>query len=257
MTLVQALILGVVEGLTEFLPISSTGHLIVVGEFLGLTPGDFLSSFYVAIQLGAILAVVWWYRGRWWRSRALLGKVAVAFVPTAIIGLVFYSLIKQFLFQDLTTVIVALGVGGVALVAFERWYRGRAISTQELAALSYRQAALVGLAQSVAIVPGVSRAAATVVGGLMLGLSRPAIVEFSFLLALPTMAAATGLDLLKVPVDFTPEEWRALAVGFVVAFGVAGLVIKWLIRYVEYHTFENFGWYRLILALLLAGWWLV
>ncbi len=257
MTFVQALILGVVEGLTEFLPISSTGHLIVVGEFLGLTPGDFLSSFYVAIQLGAILAVVWWYRGRWWRSRVLLGKVAVAFVPTAIIGLVFYSLIKQFLFQDLTTVIVALGVGGVALVIFERWYRRRATATQDLATLSYRQAALIGLAQSVAIVPGVSRAAATVVGGLMLGLSRPAIVEFSFLLALPTMAAATGLDLLKVSVAFTPEEWQALAVGFVVAFVVAGLVIKWLLRYVEHHTFENFGWYRLILALLLAGWWLV
>jgi undecaprenyl-diphosphatase len=241
-----AIILGVVEGVTEFLPISSTGHLILAESWLRLPPSEFWKSFTVAIQLGAILAVVILYARRVLRDARLLSYVVAAFVPTAVVGFLLYPFIKRFLLGNDVVVLAALALGGLAIILFERYYR--APEGIELHELTYGRAIAIGIAQTLAVVPGVSRAAATIIGGLLLGMKRTAIVEFSFLLAIPTMAAATGLDLLESGTNFTPHEWEVLALGFVAAFVVAFLVVKWFLAYVSRHSFALFGWYRIALA---------
>lgn len=248
----QAVILGVVEGVTEFLPISSTGHLIIAGELLHLPETNFLKTFDIAIQLGAILAVVALY----WRSFLsvpVLKKLFIAFLPTGIIGFTLYPLIKGYLLGNMLVVILALGIGGVLLILFELWHREKETAVADVAALTYKQSFLIGLAQSVAVIPGVSRSAATILGGLSLGVSRVAIVEFSFLLAVPTMAAATGYDLLKNVGSFNSGDLGALVVGFIVSFVVALVAIKWLLAYVRGHSFIGFGIYRIGIALVLFG----
>lgn len=249
MTFIQSIILGIVEGATEFLPISSTGHLILASSLLGIFQSEFVKTFEIAIQLGAILAVLVFY----WRSFldwTLLKKIIVAFIPTGIIGLALYHVAKVYLLGNEWVVLAALFFGGVALIAFEKWHARRTTSyiEKDLATLSYRDAALIGVAQSVAIIPGVSRSAATVLGGMSLGLSRTAIVEFSFLLAVPTMLAATGLDLVKSSANFPSHEWLLLSTGFVISFLVALVAIRWLLNYVRGHSFVAFGWYRIILS---------
>src|SRR3989344_927449 len=248
MHILDAVILGIVEGVTEFLPISSTGHLILTSSLLGLTQTDFLKSFEIAIQLGAILSVVVLY----WRKFLeieVLKRLVLAFIPTGIIGLLFYKTAKQYLIGNETVVIGALIIGGLALIAFEYFHSGNP-DEGSVETISYKQSALIGLFQSIAIIPGVSRSAATILGGLWLGLSRTTIVEFSFLLALPTMLAATGLDLFKNASAFRPDEFGILAVGFVVSFGVALASIKFLLAYVRRYDFTAFGVYRIIAALL-------
>lgn len=247
MTFVHAVLLGIVEGVTEFLPISSTGHLILAGRILGLTSSEFQKTFDIAIQLGAILAVLSLYGSRLLRSWELMKRVAVAFIPTAVIGLILYKSVKQFLGSP-SVVIWALGVGGLFLIGFEYWYHEPADAHEDLDRLPYRSAFLIGLAQSVAIIPGVSRAAATVCGGLMLGLSRKAVIEFSFVLALPTMAAATGLDLLKTGGSFSGTQWGLLLTGLVTAYIVAIVSIRWLLGFIRNHDFTGFGVYRMIIA---------
>ncbi|MFH1866572.1 MAG: undecaprenyl-diphosphate phosphatase [Patescibacteria group bacterium] len=246
----QTIILGIVEGITEFLPISSTGHLILTSKLLNLPPTDWLKSFEIAIQLGAILAVVVLY----WRSLLvnwqILKKIIIAFIPTAIIGLALYQVVKQYLLGSHTVVLWALLIGGAGLIVFELWYKNKLVKVNELEEISYPQALLIGLAQSLAIVPGVSRAAATIVGGLILGLGRKTIVEFSFLLAVPTMLAATGLDLLKSAGSWSSGQFGILAIGFVTSFVVALLSIKWLIQFIQKHTFISFGVYRILIALI-------
>lgn len=245
MGILEALILGIVEGITEFLPISSTAHLMFASELLGLAQSEFVKSFEIAIQSGAILAVVALY----WRdflNVPLLQKIVVAFLPTAAAGLLLYPFIKASLIGNIPVALGALALGGVFLIAFERWYKP-SINTP-LTALSYRNALIIGLVQSVAVIPGISRSAATIVGGLMLGLERKAIVEFSFLLAVPTMAAATGLDLVKSASLFSMNDFGILAVGFVASFVVALTSIKWILRYVQRHDFTAFGVYRIIAA---------
>lgn len=247
MTILQAIILGIVEGASEFLPISSTGHLILTSSLLGIFQSEFVKTFEIAIQLGAILAVVFLY----WKSFLnipLLKRLVVAFLPTALIGLVLYSFIKTHLIGNELVVLGALFVGGVALIAFE-YLHGERVGARELTALTYRDAALIGTAQAAAIIPGISRSAATVLGGLSLGLSRVAIVEFSFLLAVPTMAGATALDLLKTGFAITTQEWVVLGVGFVTSFVVALAAIRWLLSYVRGHSFVAFGIYRIILSM--------
>ncbi len=247
MTILQSLILGIVEGLTEFLPISSTGHLILASSLLGVGQSDFAKTFEIAIQLGAILAVVVLY----WRSFLnveLLKKLTVAFIPTGVIGLAMYHILKTYLLGNDWIVLSTLFLGGIVFILFERWYGKKEDAAQPDAPITYRQALLIGFFQSIAIIPGVSRSGATIVGGMALGIARPAIVEFSFLLAVPTMLAATGLSLLKTSASFTPHEWLVLSVGFVVAFAVAIPSIIWLLRYVRSHTFTAFGWYRIALA---------
>ncbi len=248
MTLLQAIILGIVEGFTEFLPISSTGHLILASRLLGLAQTDFQKSFEIAIQLGAIASVVLLY----WRrflDFAVLSRVIAAFIPTGIIGFALYHVIKTYLFDSDTVVIWALGLGGVALIVFELLHREGDDAVSEVTAIPYSKAVLIGLFQSISIVPGVSRAGATIVGGLILGLKRSTIVEFSFLLAVPTMLAATCYDLYKNAASFAPQEFGVLAAGFISAFLVALLSIKFLLAFIKTRTFIPFGIYRIILAL--------
>ncbi len=248
MTILDSAILGVVEGITEFLPVSSTGHLILAGELLGLPSTEFLKSFEIAIQLGAIMAVVLLY----WRSFLDLGilkRILAAFIPTAVIGLLLHDLAKQYLLGNVTVVLVALAVGGIALIVFELLHKEKEEAMQDVRSITYKQAVVVGIFQAIAIIPGVSRSAATIVGGLVMGIGRVAIVEFSFLLAVPVMAAATGLDLLKSAGTFSSADFANLAVGFVVSFVVALISIRFLLQYVRKHTFIPFGIYRILAAL--------
>jgi undecaprenyl-diphosphatase len=246
----HAAVLGVVEGLTEFLPISSTGHLILTSKLLGLAPDDFLKSFEIAIQLGAILAVVVLYWRRLFVEWGTMKKIAVAFIPTGIIGFFLYKLVKSVFLGSETVVLWSLFIGGIALIVFEWWHREKEDAAQDLSALSYKQSFFIGLVQSVSVIPGVSRAAATIVGGLIAGVSRRTIVEFSFLLAVPTMVAATGYDLWKSAGAFSSGDFGVLAVGFVVSFIVAMGAIRFFIGYVQKHTFIAFGIYRIALALI-------
>jgi undecaprenyl-diphosphatase len=251
MNIVDSIILGIVEGLTEFLPISSTGHLILTANLLGIEDSDFLKTFQIAIQLGAILSVVLLYFKSLWNIEAIK-KLFVAFLPTAVIGLSLYKIIKEFLGNELL-VIVSLFVGGIIIIIFELWHKEK--ETQEgqeekttMQQISYKQAFLVGIFQSIAIIPGVSRSGATIIGGLLLGMSRKNIVEFSFLLAVPTMCAATGFDLLNHGGSFSTDEWELLFVGFLVSFLVATLSMKFFLRFVRTHTFIPFGIYRIVAA---------
>ncbi len=249
MDIFQAAILGIVEGITEFLPISSTGHLILASDLLGLVQTDFQKSFEIVIQLGAILAVVVLY----WKSflnLEVLKKIIVAFIPTGIIGLLLYKVLKTYLLGNNAVVLWSLLLGGIALIVFELWHREGENAVADVSSISYTQAALIGIFQSIAIIPGVSRSGATIVGGLLLGLKRTLIIEFSFLLAVPTMLAATGLDLLKSGHSFSGTQFVTLGVGFLVTFVVALLSIRWLLSYVRGHSFIPFGVYRIVVAIL-------
>jgi undecaprenyl-diphosphatase len=255
MTWIHAVVLGAVEGLTEFLPVSSTGHLILASELLRVPESEFLKSFEVAVQLGAILAVLAVSWRRLLLDRRVLARVAAAFVPTAALGLALYGVVKAHLLGNAQVVVWALVLGGVALIAFEKRFAGAAASKTDIATMPFRDAFLVGLAQSVAMIPGVSRSAATILGGMGLGWSRAAIVEFSFMLAIPTMAAATGLDLLETGFAFTASEYGLLALGAAVAFAVAFASVKWLLAYVRSNDFVAFGIYRIVAGL--AFWFLI
>ena len=247
MTFTDALILGIVEGITEFFPISSTGHLILTAELLGLPETDFLKTFQIVIQLGAILAIVTLYWKKLLFDQDVIKKIIIALLPALGIGFVLYKLIRQ-LFESSLIVVVSLFVGGVILVLFEWWRRNRIDEGSSIETMSYKTAFLVGLFQTLSVVPGVSRAGATLLGGMILGMKRQAIVEFSFLLAVPTMISATALDIWKSGSLFSSADVPFLAVGFVTAFVVAILAVKFLLRYVETHTFMAFGVYRIVVA---------
>lgn len=251
MNLSHAFILGVVEGLTEFLPVSSTGHLILTARLLGLSQTEFLKSFEITIQLGAILAVVAFYARSLLVQVDVLKRVLAAFVPTGIAGLVLYKIIKKFLLGSPDVVVASLFFGGLFLIIFEKFYRETPGGKKEdLSRLSYRDAVLIGLFQALAMIPGVSRSAATIVGGLVLGVRRKTIVEFSFLLAVPTMTAASAFDLLKSAGGFPVEAGQLsfLAVGFVTAFVVAMASIKFFLRFIQRNNFTVFGFYRILAA---------
>lgn len=250
MDYLHAVILGVVEGITEFLPISSTGHLVLTSRLLGLS-GDFLKTFEIVIQAGAMMAVLSDYGMRMVRDRQLFLRVAAAFVPTAVIGLLLYGVVKNLLDSPLV-VVIAMGVGGVLLVGFERHYTEPPDASEDLSRMPYRTAVAVGMAQCVALVPGVSRSATTIVAGLALGLSRRAIVEFSFLLAVPTLGAATALDLVKNRDLMDVHTLGLLAVGFMVSWVVALVAMRWLLKFVRTHDFTAFGIYRIVLSLIFA-----
>lgn len=247
MNYLQAIILGIVEGLTEFLPISSTAHLIIANRLLAIPLTDFVKSFDIFIQLGAILAVVILYVRRLFLDRATFQKIVVAFLPTAVIGLLLYPLIKNNLLGNIRLMAFALLIGGILMIIFEHSPQSKKVETH----ISYFKALLIGIFQSLAIIPGVSRAGATIIGGQLLGLSRKSIVEFSFLLAIPTMAAASGLDLVKSNVHFSSSEWVVLGIGFVSAFITAMFAVRFFLRYIEKHSFSVFGWYRIIIGLLI------
>lgn len=270
----KSIILGIVQGLTEFLPISSTAHLILSSSFLKLELSDFLKSFIVIIQLGSILAVIILYWKKVFSNFSLyFKKVLSAFIPTAIIGLIFYQFVKDYLQESLEVISLALFLGGVLMMSFERNFKekeqarkkeeevlARAGETlpiekkEGIESISYKQAIIIGVFQALAIVPGVSRSAATILGGLALGISRVVIVEFSFLLAVPTILAASSLDLYKSALSFSGCEIALLSVGFIVSFIVAWLSIKFLLSYIKKNSFSVFAWYRVILAFILFLW---
>lgn len=258
MTIFDAIILGIVEGITEFLPVSSTGHLILVSKLLGIVPNEFTTSFNIIIQLGAILAVVVLYAKTVLSNTELIKKAIAAFIPTALLGAVLYKIVKSLLTSP-SVVAWALIIGGILIIVFEKWQRRGADNVQPQTveptstateSLSYKQAGLVGVFQSIAFIPGVSRSAATIIGGQLLGLSRKAIVEFSFILAVPTMLAASALDIYKEADTFTASNLGMLAIGFVVSFVVAYIAIKSFLSFIQKHSFVSFGIYRIIVGLL-------
>lgn len=249
MTIFHAVILGIVEGVTEFLPVSSTGHLIVVSKLLGVPQTESLKSFEIIIQLGAIAAVAVLYWRKFLLAPPVMKRVIVGFIPTGVLGLILYKVVKTHLLGNDMVVVWALFLGGIALIAFERLFRPPKEQSSDIAKLPYGKAALVGAAQALAMVPGVSRSAATMLAGLSLGMSRQAIVEYSFLLAVPTMLAASALDLFKSAGSFTSADTVALCVGFVVSFLTALLAVRWLLLFVKTNTFTAFGVYRIAAAL--------
>jgi len=245
----DVVIFGIVEGISEFLPISSTGHLMLTASLLKISQSEFIKSFEIAIQLGAILSVVVLYREKLIKSLDIWKRLLVAFIPSALIGGLFYKIIKKYFLGNNNVVIWSLFIGGLFLIIFELFYRERKEAIEDLKEVSYPQALIIGLFQSIAIIPGVSRAAATVIGGLAVGLKRKTVVEFSFLLAVPTMLAATVFDLYKSAQVFKSEEFISLGLGLVVSFLVAIAAIKFLIAFIKKHSFIVFGVYRIIIAL--------
>ena len=245
MSFLHALIFGIVEGITEFLPVSSTAHLILASHVLRLGETEFVKSFQIIIQLGAILSVVVLYWKKFW-DWDVLTKLAVAFIPTGVIGLTVYRAVKGYLLGNMNVVLLSLLLGGVALIVFERFHN-RTDSEVDFSEITYGKALLIGLFQSIAIVPGVSRSAATIVGGSLIGISKRTIVEFSFMLAVPTMLAASALELFKNH-SALAGNFGVLGVGFVVSFITAIAAIKSFLSYLKKRDFTAFGWYRIILA---------
>ncbi len=249
MTLVHAIILGAIEGITEFLPISSTAHLILSSNLLQLPPTEFLKSFEIAIQTGAIAAVMVMYWRKLLLDRAVMLRVLTAFVPTAIIGFALHGVVKQYLLESVPTVLWSLFLGGIVLIAFDLLHRERDAHVDDVARMTYLQAFIVGLCQSVAIVPGVSRAAATIIGGQLVGIKRRTIVDFSFLLAVPTMIAATGLDLAKTGGSFSQSDVVMLIAGMMTSFIVAYASVTWFLQFIKHHSFVSFGIYRIVIGI--------
>ena len=248
MDLFDAIILAVVEGLTEFLPISSTGHTILAAVLLNVGQTEFVKSFEIALEFGSIMAVVVLY-WRFFLDFEVLKRLIVAFIPTGIVGLAFYRIFKDVLFGNEQIVLWALLLGGIFIVLFEWRYKERsAIEEREMSKIPYKHCLLIGLFQAVSIIPGVSRSAPTIMGGLALGMKRQTIVLFSFLLAVPTMVAASGFDLVMSYSEFSAGQVDLLLVGFVVSFLVAMPAIKFFLGYVRKHSFVPFGIYRILLV---------
>lgn len=260
---VKALVLGVVEGLTEFLPISSTGHLILAGDLIDFS-GDKAKVFEIVIQTGAMLAIVWEYRSKFWRvatglasersAQRFVFNLIVAFVPAAVLGLAFSKLIKAYLFHAVP-VALAFIAGGVIILWVERLLRPRA-RVESVDDMTWRDALKVGIAQAIALIPGTSRSGATIIGGMIFGLSRRVATEFSFFLAVPTLVAAGAYDFWKNRALFDSGDLAEFAVGSVAAFVSAFVCVRWLLRYIATHDFTLFAWYRIAFgaAVLVTAW---
>lgn len=249
MTLFQSIIIAIIEGLTEFLPISSTGHMILASAAMGIHDDEFVKTFEVFIQLGAILAIALMYIKRFFRGLKIYYKLLAAFIPTAIVGLLAYDFIKGYLFNPVV-VSVSLILGGVILILIDKKVVSQTSDLAEVEDISYRSAFFIGLFQCLSMVPGTSRAAATIIGGVFNGLDKKQATEFSFLLAVPTMMAAGGYDLLKSELTFTQEQIILLALGSGIAFISAWFAVKLFLKFVSNHGFTAFGWYRIVLGIL-------
>ena len=248
----HALVLGIVEGLTEFLPVSSTGHLIIAGELIGAT-GERWDVFKIVIQTGAMAAVLWEYRRRFFRIDVpLYRNLVVAFIPAAVLGLLFSKYIKAYLFHGVP-VAAAFIVGGAVILWVERT---KLVPRVESARdMTWRDALKVGIAQCFALIPGTSRSGATIIGGMLFGLSRRAATEFSFFLAVPTLVAAGLYDLWKHRGLLSAADAGLFGVGSLAAFVSAFVVIRWLVRYVASHDFRPFAWYRIVFGVLVLATW--
>lgn len=250
MNLFEAIIIAIVEGITEYLPISSTGHMIITSSLLGIHKDEFTKLFEVAIQLGAILAVVvlYWRKffdfSRW----QFYIKLIIAVIPALVLGKLFSDYIDQML-ESSFTVAISMLVGGIILLFIDKFFTGEGLSEEEQ--ISYKKAFIIGIWQCLAMVPGVSRSASSIIGGMQQKLNRKLAAEFSFYLAVPTMCAATGYKLLQGYKTFTTEHVQLLLVGNVVAFVVAILAIKFFIGFLQKHGFKLFGWYRIIAGIIL------
>ncbi|MCB0793922.1 MAG: undecaprenyl-diphosphate phosphatase [Flavobacteriales bacterium] len=249
MTLFEAVLIAIVEGITEFLPISSTGHMIITEKLLGMKADAFTKAYLVNIQFGAILSVVVLYWKRFIKSLDFYYKLLAAFVPTAILGFLLNDHIDALL-DNVHVVAITLLLGGILLVFIDRW-----LDPKEEVEINYRRSFMVGLYQSIAMVPGVSRSAATIIGGMLQGMTRKQAAEFSFFLAVPTMFAASAYKLLKgvqeTPGLFNEDNLGILLLGNVVAFVVAMAAIRFFIAFLTRHGFRWFGWYRIVLGTVL------
>lgn len=249
MTYLQALILAIIEGITEFLPVSSTGHMILADAYMHVQDKEFAKTFEVVIQLGAIMAVGLLYIKRFFVSFDIYLKLIAAFIPTGVIGFIAYKKIKMYLF-DPYVVSVALIVGGIILILLDKWTENKKSEYARAEDISYTGAVKIGLFQCISMVPGVSRAAATIFGGVFAGFDRKLATEFSFLLAIPTMLAASGKDLLENKDLITSENIKLLLFGGAVAFACALLAVKGFILFVQRFGFKHFGYYRIIIGIL-------
>ena len=248
MSWIEAIIIAIVEGLTEFLPVSSTGHMIITQSVLGVPSTEFVKAFTIIIQFGAILSVIVLYWKRFFQTLDFYFKLIVGFIPAGVLGLLFSDYIDSML-ESVTVVAVSLVLGGVLMLFVDKWFN----KPKEHGDVTYKNAFIIGLFQCIAMIPGVSRSMATIVGGMSRGLSRKLAAEFSFFLAVPTMAAATGYKMLKLftsdeGFEMLKENIGVLLVGNVVAFIVALLAIKFFIEFVTKYGFKLFGWYRIILG---------
>ncbi len=250
MDIFQSIILGIIEGFTEFLPISSTGHMIVASKFLGLPQSDEIKAFEVIIQLAAILAVVVIYKEKFsLRKIELWKRLIVAYLPLAIVGFIFRHQIKELFSVQIVAIMFI--VGGIVFLIVEKFYKEKEHSTISVEDVTYRQSLWIGFAQIFALIPGTSRAGSTIIGGLLVGLNRKISAEFSFLLAFPVMLTVSGYDLLKHYKEFSSENILTLGVGFLVSFLVAFITIKLFLSFLERFTFVSFGVYRIIFGVLL------
>lgn len=250
MTTIHIIILGIVEGITEFLPISSTAHIDIFRVLFSIPADEFVKSFEITIQLGAIFAVIALYGKKILTSKKYILNLMIAFIPTGIIGFLLYKIIKSFLLGNTLLAGFTLLIGGIIIIFYER--RSKKMDALEVGksvdSLSVKELLILGTIQALAVVPGVSRSGAVIIGGRILGIPKVTITEFSFALAIPTMLAATAYDLLKSGFSFSLSEWGSIGLGFIVSFFVALVVIKWFLSYIKQHSFETFGWYRIVLG---------
>lgn len=254
MDVIYAILLAIVEGVTEFLPISSTGHLVLVSNLLQIPQTEFLKSFEIIIQLGAILAVVNLYWKTLLTKRTLWPRIIIAFIPTAFVGFFLYDYIRGFLLGNTIVTLLALAIGGIVLILVEKLHVEKKDAVKKPEKISYTQAFCIGAIQALSVIPGVSRSAASILGSMFMGTDKKTAVEFSFFLAIPTIMAASGLDFLKSGMQFSLYEWNLLMIGFSGSFLVAHFVIKFFLAYVQKNSFSVFGVYRIILAIL---YWLI
>lgn len=247
MEIPQALILGIIEGLTEFLPVSSTGHLILTAYLLNIPHNSFTKTFEISIQLGSILAVFFVYFKKLIKDLETWKRIILAFIPTGILGFLFYKFIKTYLIGNDLVVAISLILGGVVLLFVDRFLGKKGFS--DIKDLEIRKVPMIGVFQSLAMIPGVSRSAATIIGGMLLGLNRRAATEFSFLLALPTIFTATTYDLYKSFSSINLSEWKVLTVGFFAAFITALITVRAFIKFVSRYNFTIFGIYRILVGI--------
>ncbi len=249
MSYIQAIIIAIIEGLTEFLPVSSTGHMILADSLMTIQDKEFAKTFEIVIQLGAIMAVLLIYIKRFFVGLDIYMKLFVAFLPTGVIGFLAYKTIKHYLFNPFT-VSISLIVGGVVLILLDKWSEQKRSEYKEIEDITYQGAIKIGLIQCLSMIPGVSRAAATIFGGVFSGFDRKQAAEFSFLLAIPTMFAASGYDLLKEKDNIHSDDITILLLGAFVAFVVAIVAVKAFVAFLTKYGFKHFGYYRIILGVL-------
>lgn len=251
LTFAETIVLGIVEGITEFLPISSTFHLIFASKMMGISETELLKVFHIFIQSGAILAVMLLYWKEIITNQSLIKNILLSFIPTAVIGLLLHSVIKNYFFEDTLLMLGAFIGVGIIFIVFEKWYPKNSKQEKTLSQIHWKEAVIVGLGQALAILPGISRSGAVILTLLALRVRRDEAAKYSFLLGIPTIVAAGILDVFSFPRfdALTAQEYSIFAIGFFTAFLSSLFTLKWFIRYLQSHTFVIFGWYRILIGI--------